>query len=90
MERQPIPGTQPGMADHAPTRVVAAGAGPGAEHRFFATFELEAENTAYCAQNLRFAGAGGPGGWVQRGEAQRKPRWLAEVSMVWRWRAAGR
>ena len=33
-----MPGTQPGMADHAPTGWVVAGAGPGAEHRFFATF----------------------------------------------------
>ena len=31
-----ITGLQPGMADHAPTWM-AAGVGPGAEHRFFAT-----------------------------------------------------
>ena len=37
---QPIPGIQPGMADHAPTGWVAAGAGPGAKHRIFATSGL--------------------------------------------------
>ena len=30
---QPIPGIQPGMADHAPTGWVVAGEGPGAEHQ---------------------------------------------------------
>ena len=35
MERMPTPGSQLGLADHAPTQtVVEAGAGPGAEHRF--------------------------------------------------------
>ncbi len=57
---QPRPGIQPGMADHAPTGWVVAGEGPGAEHRFFATFGawavLEAEGVMYDAVILRFGG----------------------------------
>ena len=34
MERQPTPGSQSGMADHAPPGWVVVGEGPGAKHRF--------------------------------------------------------
>ncbi len=40
MERQPIPGIQPGMADHAPTGWVVVGAGPDAKHRIFGSEAL--------------------------------------------------
>jgi hypothetical protein len=47
------------LADHAPTGWVVAGAGPGAEHRFFATFGawavLEAEGVIHDVLILRFA-----------------------------------
>ena len=54
MEREPIPGIQPGMADHAPTKVVEAGVGPGAMRRFSRVPELWAEDATYDALNLRF------------------------------------
>jgi len=65
MERQPIPGNQPGMADHAPNRRGGGGGGPGAEHRIFATFPgfsrvfpgfsvLDAQDVIHDALILRF------------------------------------
>ena len=54
MERRPIPGLQPGMADHAPTGWVVEGEGPGAVHRISRLLELEAEGTVYDALILRF------------------------------------
>ena len=42
------------MADHASSQgQVVAGEGPGAVHRFFATYQLWAENAMYDALNLR-------------------------------------
>ena len=72
-----MPGTQPGMADHAPTGWVVAGAGPGAEHRFFATFGawavLEAEGVIHDVLILRFAGAADLWGFLRQGASFMTP-----------------